>query len=896
MRRRSVSWPLTLLAFAAVIGGWFLLRDEAADSDGDRLVRKESRIPLILRLDEAVQEEGFPPDSDFRVILTGPERSVDEPGLPFAMPLTGALRFGDLPVHPEATLVFGHAIERVVLEEAVGATIDFVVRAIPRSGDERGNEPRDQRPDAVEIFRAPLVCGEVGAAPAPLRHRVPLPAGLVGARVDLVFATECDRELARNAAVPVYLGPLLESQGREVPLDEVVSSVTVLVEDLLERYDAATAADPRWLPPAPGDTLETCFAEGRDGNGDPLPPIPNPTFGVTAGFDPDDRFYAPRGETRPALFFGDDATLVRYRVRVPREGALLAFAIGVDPRSHGVGSAEFLVTIDGETALRRELDPEVRPPDRGWHEHTVDLAAHAGGEIEIEFAGRTSVRDSRILPLDVKHRAGSSLHGTLTVHQVRGAFGRPRLIRREEVPHRAARAPDRPSVVFVQVETFRADAPSCYGGIEGITPALDRLAREGVRVEGCITVAPWTAPSVASVLTGLYPATHGVVSYPSSYLPESALTLAERAARAGIATIGLSTNDLVSGPKNFDQGFETFLLAPYANARPVVETFGAWLVDHADEQFFAYLHLVEPHHPWNAPGEDAMRYVSPRLRDRDAREAYDRLLRESVAAPDAAPDPDDLQLMRALYLGEVHYLDRQLGRLRELLVAAGLEGRVVLIVTGDHGEEFGEHGALGHGWTVHAPAVEVPLVAWGPGLIPAGRVLTGPVENVALHAGVLELLGVPYDPDCVRPPLRFDSARIAGPAYSTTSHGIRSAEITDDEELLIFYTPLHALRDERWTFLYSPGDPATDFPSSYHLYDRASDPGEQVDLAGTRPEEEKRLKELLRRLYHASTATRLGTRSERLDEETLDALRKLGYFGGVPGVDSAEAFEAGLED
>lgn len=831
-------------------------------------VVRESRIPLVLRLGDAEQRRGYPAQSDWRAPFTDPYRNVDDDGIPFVLPASGALTFPGLPVHDDARVTFRYGFDGVTGDEFAGVALDFVVRAASvATGESR------------ELFRARR---EATLGPTREGGEAPLPPEWRGGSVDLTFETECSRALPDGAVLPVFASPVLRSAGVKVRMESVTLQTDALIGDLIALYPAAReqledADDWEWV--SHSTTREHCFAVRTEADGTERPPIPITASGLTPAFSTDQRMRAARGGVLPALFFQDDHEIVRYPVPAI-EGTRLEFSVGVDHRCIGVGEATFRITIDRELVFEESLDPGLRPAQRGWHSREIDLTPYAGRTIELAFFGEVSNREPVVNDLVEEPPLGLPIPYRLEVRRVMGGFGRPRLVQQVTVPRRLAEKREHPSVVFVNIETFRADEPSCYGGLDGLTPALDRLAAEGTRVEECVTVAPWTSPSVASVFTGMQPWSHGVTSYAQSRLADSLTTLAERAAQAGVTTFGISTNDLISVGKGFDQGFESYLDAPYANARQVVATFEDWLTDHRDFQFFAYLHLFEPHHPLNAPGDDFDRYVPDDLKELDADRELDRIKATLLVGGEVAPDDPGVRLLRGLYRGEIRYLDRQLDRLVRAIEAAGLRERVVVVVTGDHGEEFCEHGLIGHGSHLFGESVLVPLVFWGPGVVPAGKTLAGPVENVQLHATVLDLLGLDVPREQVGAPLYLERDQVGGRAYTSTEHGIRSID-TGGEIPRIFTKTIHGLRTGESSLVHSPAGRDDAEPAETSLFDLSADPGETRDISEAVGDRLKQMKAAMRSAYEHARRFSHGMRVDGADEATLRTMSELGYVEGT---------------
>ena len=225
------------------------------------------------------------------------------------------------------------------------------------------------------------------------------------------------------------------------------------------------------------------------------------------------------------------------------------------------------------------------------------------------------------------------------------------------------------SAVLITLDTTRDDAV----GAPGVTPHLDALARDGVRFERAYTVAPLTLPAHASMLTGLVPLRHGLRVNGAGALPLAASTLAEHAAAAGLRTGAIIGAVVLDGAFGLDQGFETYDVPPHGRQQrdthfamrtgaEVVELALAWL-DEGDPRapFFLWVHLWDPHAPYDAPAELAGRF----------------------------PEHP--------YLDEVAAADAAVGTLIAGLTARGLMERTAILVVGDHGEAFGEHGELTHG-------------------------------------------------------------------------------------------------------------------------------------------------------------------------------------------------------
>jgi arylsulfatase A-like enzyme len=264
------------------------------------------------------------------------------------------------------------------------------------------------------------------------------------------------------------------------------------------------------------------------------------------------------------------------------------------------------------------------------------------------------------------------------------------------------------------IDALRADRLGCYGDRRGLSPRIDGFAARALIFERAVTQAPWTRPAVASVLTGLGPLRHGVRTL-EDRLPEAAVTLAERLRAAGYRTAAFSTNAHVTADTGFAQGFDHFDFFPQEPQSDAVNRrVLAWLDGSAGGTgagpFFAYVHALDPHAPYTPPADLRARFA-PGVRPRAGTRAG--VLR-AYAARGAERDRLVADLAR-LYDAEVAANDRSFGALLDALAARRLLGRTVVVLLADHGEELGEHGALGHANDLYGEALRIPLIVALPG-------------------------------------------------------------------------------------------------------------------------------------------------------------------------------------
>jgi len=293
--------------------------------------------------------------------------------------------------------------------------------------------------------------------------------------------------------------------------------------------------------------------------------------------------------------------------------------------------------------------------------------------------------------------------------------------------------------VLITIDTLRADHVGVYGGPVA-TPALDRLAAEGAVVEHAYTPVPSTGPAHASLLTGRYPWNHRTLKNAVPMDPTLA-TLADWLQLRGIATAAVVSSYILHPRFGFHQGFDSYRFEPteeyvwrgkqrgrfWTRGEHTTRAANAWLTEHGGEPFFLWLHYFDPHTPYMPPPGFA---VDPK----------DPIDLDGKRVRGTGKTKDQLRQAIRAYRGEVAYTDFQVGLVIERLRLLDLLDRTAVIVTADHGEGLGDHGALEHGVNVFDELVRVPLLVRAPG-IPAGRRLDGVVQLEDLAPTILALYG-----------------------------------------------------------------------------------------------------------------------------------------------------------
>ncbi len=569
-------------------------------------------------------------------------------------------------------------------------------------------------------------------------------------------------------------------------------------------------------------------------------------------------------EARPALALLEEhvATFV---VDV-EPGSVLRAAVALDERVPADARGRLVLRVDG--APLGELDFGTV-----WRDFELPLEAHVG--------------HARVLTLSVSRQSWQPAWSTRSVvdpvsyapvqvdflaERLRAGIADPRIETATAVTRRAS-SPARPNVIVLHIETLRADFLALWGGVvPGLTPNLDRLAERSVVFDNAISSSSWTLPSTVTLLTGLPPSAHGVVQTGRSLVPPDTPTFAERAREHGIVTAALVANNLLTIEGGYARGFSTFGEPHHANAEQVLHLAKAHLRTHAGQQMLMWLHLMDPHYPYLAPGAWRDRYVAPELAGVDASGALNRLkdaLRHGVPV---SPDDPDVRICVQRYLGEIAYLDERIGALLDELEQLGLADETAFVITADHGEEFFEHGMIGHGTELFDETVRVPLIVFDPaGRLGAARRVPGVVSTAGLFATVLELLDVPYERDDVRPSLM--PGRPEPFAFTETNQGL----VQDGaQELLSRFVTAVRTEDALliWRAAVEQGAPPEE-----ELYDLRSDPGAQRPQRLT-GETYERLREMMNASLGWSAARRAANPVTGVDIEWLQALRSIGYVDG----------------
>jgi arylsulfatase A-like enzyme len=416
------------------------------------------------------------------------------------------------------------------------------------------------------------------------------------------------------------------------------------------------------------------------------------------------------------------------------------------------------------------------------------------------------------------------------------------------------------NILLFLIDTLRTDRVGAYGATRGLTPRIDALGRQGIVFEQTTAASSWTRPSTATILTGLPPAVHGANRL-DRRLPPAVRTLAEVLQEAGYRTGGFSANAHVTEASGFAQGFDHFeFLDELARGDALDDRALAWLdesvsaPDRSPTPFFLYVHAIDPHAPYEPPEDLRRRFAGSVPSGSGSLAKLEEIYR---AIDRRRPEARTLVArMAPLYDAEIAGIDRSFGVLLDQMDRRGRLAETLVVVISDHGEEFGEHGGLGHGRTLYSEVLDVPWIVRLPGQT-TGRRVTTPAAHLDVMPTILAALGIPAETG-LRGVDRLAAETREGPRFSHLDYEGRQGG---------------SVRLGNW-HLIEPW--SRKFSRAGKLFDLAADGQEVRDLAAENPVRAGYLRSLLRAEQLAER--RRFAASAPLGAEEKKALEALGYL------------------
>lgn len=402
------------------------------------------------------------------------------------------------------------------------------------------------------------------------------------------------------------------------------------------------------------------------------------------------------------------------------------------------------------------------------------------------------------------------------------------------------------NVLFFTLDTTRADHLGCYGYDQVETPNIDSLAKNGILFKNAVCQVPLTLPSHSSILTGTYPFYHGVRDNGGFYLEQEKMTVAEVLKEKGWATSAFVGAFVLDSRWGLDQGFDyyydNFDFAKYKTISldtvqrkggEVIEAFFSWFEKNYQRKFFSWIHLYDPHTPYDPPEPYKTKYS-----DRPWG-AYD---------------------------GEIAYVDFLIGNVLDKLKKNNLAEKTLIVIVGDHGESLGEHNENTHGFFIYDACISVPLIIQIPSAKLEGKIITSQATAIDIMPTLLEILDLPV-PQSVQGKSLIRQILGKSP---------RSESFAYSESYFARYhfgwSELKSLRNSDYKYIQAPKP---------ELYDLRSDPDENYNLYQQNLATGKKFEQELKNLQEKMSVKGIEEKGpQRVDDDTREKLAALGYIGG----------------
>jgi arylsulfatase A-like enzyme len=454
------------------------------------------------------------------------------------------------------------------------------------------------------------------------------------------------------------------------------------------------------------------------------------------------------------------------------------------------------------------------------------------------------------------------------------------------------------NVLLITMDTQRADYLGCYGDSLMTTPHLDELAAGGTIFLEASAQVPMTLPSHMSIFTSTYPVVHGVrTNSEPRKLPGTMRTMTEIFRERGYRTgafvssfvLHSSFTETSRGFDVYDDQFEDNEMRFLARIKPrpslvhVMEWLGftlskrlerqagdtstraiQWLDQVADwAPFFLWIHYYDPHSYYDPPAPFDTLYIQE-IADRERVGILMETARNYFPkqGDHVELNGEELQAVRALYRGEVSYMDHHIGRVIDHLRETGRLGRTLIVATADHGETLGEHDTLGHSPWIYQPIIHIPLFFWNPGRVPAGAVREDVVESVDIMPTILELVGIPAPEQIQGKSLVPLFTADETPVFTAYFETFKSEE---PERRSV------GIRLGPWKYIFEP------WGVGEYLFHLERDPDESINLVAEEPELAARLRDQASAIM-SDSSTEEAAEAIELTPESIEALRALGYI------------------
>jgi arylsulfatase A-like enzyme len=434
--------------------------------------------------------------------------------------------------------------------------------------------------------------------------------------------------------------------------------------------------------------------------------------------------------------------------------------------------------------------------------------------------------------------------------------------------------PSGPNILLIVADALRPDHLGCYGYDRPTSPYIDKFAAEALVFEKAMSNSSWTKPAMGSVFTSLYPHEHRAF-YWSDNLSDKCLTLAELLRNRNYLTFAIQTNPSITKKHNFKQGFQYYGEIILEKGEAVTSNFNAWVKKIKKAPFFAYLHYMDTHVPYNAPKEfaqifglkDTTLFTPGEFQTTDV-----RLLNEIGLTE------ENKRNLLSLYDGAIKYFDNNFGKIIDNLKKQGILDKTTIILTADHGEEFWEHGGFAHGHSLYQEVLYVPLIVKYSTKLPSKKINSF-VQLIDLFPTILRMAGIKY--------------RLSCRGYDLIRSAFRNEQV--DEEIFmegILYGPKKkGLLKDGWKLIKNTKEKNEDtfeflgdvtkyiypeYKEGYELYNINQDLSEKNNLIDVFPQIAIDLNSDLMRLRTSFSFSAQQKRTKL--KEKLEDLKTLGYI------------------
>ena len=435
------------------------------------------------------------------------------------------------------------------------------------------------------------------------------------------------------------------------------------------------------------------------------------------------------------------------------------------------------------------------------------------------------------------------------------------------------------NVVFFLVDTLRADTFT-----PEVMPNMYALSKKGTYFNAAFVQAPWTAPSIASIFTGLYPSVHGVVSHKMlgakksmSILPEEFETLAEIFHKSGYQTSAFQSNPWLLSKFGYAQGFETYKLFPMKGSTAELHKNALkWLQKKSNTKpFFLYLHYMDVHGPYTPPKDFAERFSSKYPSRLLTQNEFDKLSYLAEGKPFEDKKARNLKTYKMGYDGGAAYVDREIQSFIDLYKKEFPNEKTIFVFTADHGEAFFEHGFPSHGHTLYDYEIHVPLFFISENTVLPNNIINSQIELIDLYKTLADLCG-----------LDLPGYRVSGKSQvKAIKQGIQpDPDRVILSQLDIYGPPRKCIRHPYFKYISVQNINNKQGPPAEYIFDLRKDPEEKKNILTQREALAASVRALINEKEEKinpgskSGPEVIKLKEEKIDPATLEKLKTLGYI------------------